>query len=303
MKDFFSKDKKKKLPILPFTLGVATAATGAAVKDIISCACRRYPNINIILSPCQVQGISSVPSIINALELLQNPKLKVDVIIVGRGGGSFEDLLAFNDEKLLRAISNSKIPIVSAVGHEIDSPLSDLVADSFATTPTAAVEKIIPEIENFESNIFENIIRMQVALNSKTKKAKEDLNQIFSERIFIEPAYILQDFWQKYDDTKLLLNSAMKLKYMTSYHLFENKLPFLKISYKNYFESKKQKYEIIFERLLNFSPLSTLKRGYAIIRNNSYKVIRKANEVKLNEKIEVILEKGKLKVEVLEKEN
>ena len=183
----FDVQRKKTMPHLPITLGVATSATGAAIKDIMRIARNRYPSINILLAPCQVQGEGAVVSIIQALELLQLEEQKVDVIIVGRGGGSFEDLLPFNDEALVRAIASCRLPIVSAVGHDIDHPLSDLAADFYASTPTAAAERVVPELFELALAIEENQKRLYTALWSICREKRQHLAFISKARIYQEP--------------------------------------------------------------------------------------------------------------------
>ncbi len=294
----FSFERKKKLPLLPFTLGIATAATGAAVKDIISVARHRYPNLNILLSPCQVQGASSAPSIIAALEALQRPEFKVDVIILGRGGGSFEDLLGFSDEHVLRSIAKSRIPIISAVGHEIDSPLSDLVADASAPTPTAAVEKAIPQIEVYEKWMIENNIRMQVALTSKTREAKENLNQIIQSPIFQEPLSLLQEQWQNIDQLQKNFSMSMRMRVKEALHQYDKQVPVFILQYKRAIEKNKQSFYLALERLENFSPLGTLKRGYAIVRDVKKKVVHSVKGLSLHQDIEILLDGGGVKAKI-----
>jgi len=140
----FDPSHKKKLPFLPRRLGVVTSPTGAAFRDIIKVALRRFPGLEIVLAPAKVQGADAAVSIIRGIEELNRPRWDVDVIICGRGGGSFEDLMAFNDEGVVRAFYNSVVPIVSAVGHQVDHPLCDDAADHAAPTPSAAAEGAVP---------------------------------------------------------------------------------------------------------------------------------------------------------------
>ncbi|MEQ9363681.1 MAG: exodeoxyribonuclease VII large subunit, partial [Leptospirales bacterium] len=189
----FDVGRKKLLPELPVTVGIATAPTGAAIRDVLRTIDRRYPNMNILLAPCTVQGDSAAASIIEAIEALNRPEFEVDVIIAGRGGGSFEDLLAFNDEGVVRAYANSRVPIISAVGHEIDHPLCDLAADVYAPTPTGAAEIAVPIFEDLAEQIEDCGLRLKVALRNRYRNEKGRLERIFQSRVYTNPQSMLED--------------------------------------------------------------------------------------------------------------
>ncbi len=293
----FDPARKSPLPFLPTTLGVATAATGAAIKDIMRTALLRCPKINILLAPCQVQGKGAAGSIATAIEALNRPDFSVDVIIVGRGGGSFEDLYAFNEEETVRAVANSRVPIISAVGHEIDHPLTDLAADAYVATPTAAAEMAIPIINDLYSKIEDNISRLRLSFKNRYNESRQRLRLLASTSIYQKPISILENRWQLLDylekNQKIWIQTILK----SSLNRFQSYQNFSSLFEKNIFQNKKR-YALANERLQNFSPLATLKRGYAIIRKQNRKVVRSSGDVQQGEKLEVLLHEGRLIVHV-----
>lgn len=293
----FDESRKRALPLAPKTVGIATALQGAAVQDILRIIRTRNEYVNILIAPCLVQGNEAPLSIVGAIQELNNPKWEVDVIIAGRGGGSFEELMAFDDERVVRAFYHSRVPIISAVGHEVDSVLSDFAADAAAPTPTAAAEMAVPSIEDemafFED--FEN--RLTQAIRFKLENSIEKFKAISNKYIFLEPQQILLERYQRLDEViknlELLGKNFLSLK-QNSLLRYEN----LPILIKSKYERFMSQYNLLAERLENFSPLATLKRGYSVVRNSKKKVIISSKQVKMGEKLEVILEKGKLNVEV-----
>jgi exodeoxyribonuclease VII large subunit len=290
-KGIFSPDHKKPIPGFIKTLGIATSPHGAAVEDIIKKSRERYPNLNIIIAGCVVQGDEAPLSIVHAIETLNQPELNVDVIIAGRGGGSKEDLMAFNTREVVMAFYNSRIPIISAVGHQIDSVLSDLSADYFTTTPTAAAEFCVPDIFNLEQIIDELDERILNSLSLKIKNLKERWENLRSRPKLQNPKKIIeekkgmidsiiQNFY--YQGKQRIQNSKISLsKFDHMDQIFR-----MKISEKNHL------FELSKERLEHFSPLLTLKRGYSVTRDNNHKVISSINSVKINDKLEIILSDG-----------
>lgn len=295
----FDPARKKEIPFYPVTIGVATAPRGAAIQDIIRVARTRNPYINIILSPCLVQGDGSVESIVSAIQDLNRPELGVDVIIAGRGGGSFEDLLSFNEEAVVRAYASSSVPIVSAVGHEIDHPLSDFAADAYAATPSAAAEMVVPVYADLEEKVNDFEFRLRAGLRSRYRVERDKLDRLVQSRVFQEPGVMLQQRSQTLDFLFRDLRSSMMQKVQQSNRLMVPSLG-LEMLYERHVSRLKGKFELADERLRNFSPLATLKRGFSVIRNGQGKVIRKASDAKKGENLEVILERGTLQVEVRE---
>ncbi len=162
----FDQARKRPLPFLPKRIGIVTSPTGAALRDIIKVALRRFPNIEIVLAPAKVQGDDAAQTIVRGIEELNRPEHRIDVIIAGRGGGSFEDLMPFNEESVVRAFCKSPVPIVSAVGHQIDHPLCDDAADVAAPTPSAAAEIVVPVKQDLFNEINYHIQRSLAGLET-----------------------------------------------------------------------------------------------------------------------------------------
>ena len=296
----FDANRKKPLPKYPKILGVATSPTGAAIDDIIKNVKEINPFIDILVAPCQVQGTDAPNSIVEAIKMLNDPKWNVDVIIAGRGGGSFEDLMAFNDEKVVRAYAGSRVPIVSAVGHEIDSSLSDYAADQFTSTPTEAARLVVPNSQIVLDQLNDIQIRMKKALLNRKKFQTEKLKSIVSRNIFQNPTVLMESPYRRLDE---ITNSLVQFgkKFLSSNR---EKLYFSdKISL--YFEAQKMKkftkLDILKERLVNFSPLGTLKRGYAVMRDNQKRIIKSIEDLDLSQEAEVLVLDGKYFVKVLSK--
>lgn len=297
-KGIFDPSKKRPIPKIPKTLGVATSPTGAAIEDIIRIATTHYPNINILISPCLVQGTEAPDSIVQAIEILNDPKWEVDVIIAGRGGGSYEDLMAFNTEKVVMAYYNSKVPIISAVGHEIDKVLSDYSADANAPTPTAAAKMAVPEIDSLLIYLDEITRRQELAIRHKIQYSRDRLTKISDKRTLSEPDQYILDRYQSLDDV-LTRISLIGKSFVSSKREKLQVLERINFRMEQNLERKKNRLGIATERITNFSPLSTLSRGYAVARNKNKKVIHSYKDVKKDEPLEIILSQGKLEVKVI----
>ncbi|MCR9143453.1 MAG: exodeoxyribonuclease VII large subunit [bacterium] len=295
----FEAERKQLLPELPVTVGIATAPTGAAIRDVLRTIERRYPTMNVLLAPCTVQGDSAAASIIEAIEALNHPDFAVDVIIAGRGGGSFEDLLAFNEEGVVRAFANSVVPIISAVGHEIDHPLCDLAADVYAPTPTGAAELAVPIFENLAEQIEDCGLRLKVALRNRYRNEKARLERIFQSRVYTNPQSMLEDRLQRLDYLSRELRQATQNKLNGAGQRLQrfDALPML---YEKNLRKKANRFSLAEERLQNFSPLGTLKRGYSVVRNADKDVIRRAGDASKGDRLEILLGEGSLQVQVEE---
>lgn len=293
----FDESRKRPIPRFPRTIGIATAMNGAAVQDIIRVIRTVSKNVNILISPCLVQGELAPSSIISAIRELNNPLWAVDVIISGRGGGSAEDLMAFNNEEVVMAFYHSQVPIISAVGHEIDSLLTDYAADDYAPTPSIAAELAVSSLLNI-NNILEDFQdRLMNSLEIKNKTESDKFQKIINSRVFIEPQNMLYDRYQFVDEkikNIFLLGKNSITKKSLRLQKFEN----INIYMKSFLESTKNKFLISQERIENFSPLGTLKRGYSVVRDHNKKVIKSIHDLNLNQEIEIILETGKLIAEV-----
>ncbi|MBR5809249.1 MAG: exodeoxyribonuclease VII large subunit [Clostridia bacterium] len=269
----FDDDKKKPIPKYPEKVGVITAATGAAVRDIINVITRRYPYCEIIIYPAQVQGAGAKESIVAGIEYF-NEKERCDTLIVGRGGGSIEDLWAFNEEIVARAIFNSEIPIISAVGHETDFTIADFVADLRAPTPSAAAEVAVPSQLELLSKISTMKTRMQQAV----------INGLKNKRLVIEklsmrsPKNRIDDLRQKNDN---LLKQAEKSFLLT-------------------FEGKKKELAKYLAKLDALSPLGVMARGYAIATEEDGTVIRTISKMSPGKEFSLRLADGECQCEVKE---
>ncbi|EQA43281.1 exodeoxyribonuclease VII, large subunit [Leptospira broomii serovar Hurstbridge str. 5399] len=293
---FFDPERKKELPPFPWTIGVATSPTGAAIEDIIRIAKQRFPKINILISPCLVQGDGAPDSIVSAIRELNDPAWNVDVIIAGRGGGSFEDLIAFNDEKVVLAFAESRVPIVSAVGHQIDSVLSDLAADAFAPTPTAAAEVVVPEMEVVESELMEFEARLETALKNQMRYLAERLRILTNKMAFTDPKSMLNERILRLDETSSRIQLLSKNFIMQAGNRL---LPYstgLPMTFRALLERKRKEFQLLAGKVEGLSPLGTLKRGYSVVRTKGKKVVTSTTQVKIEEELEVILSEGRLSV-------
>lgn len=293
----FDKDKKKPIPKIPKRVGVITAPTGAAIRDIISTIKRRFPLTEIILLPALVQGADAAPSIVKQIKNAENYNL--DTLIVGRGGGSIEDMWCFNDEEVANAIYNCPIPIISAVGHEIDFTIADFVADLRAPTPTGAAELAVPNRIDVINYIDQLKIRNKKIIFNKIEFLKQKLNDITNKYILKNPMSIYEIKEQqfsgiieklKYNITNIYNKKEKEYLNITSSFIFKEPIKLI--------EKKKQKYLQIISKLDALSPLSTIKRGYSVVRKNN-KVITSKNDLIKNDKIEIELSDGNIKAEII----
>jgi exodeoxyribonuclease VII large subunit len=295
----FDQARKKELPVLPKTIGVVTSSTGAAIHDIITVLNRRFPQINILIYPTPVQGDTAAKEIAKMIKLA-NEHNKSDVLIVGRGGGSLEDLWAFNEEAVARAIAESNIPIVSAVGHEVDFTIADFVSDYRAPTPSAAAEKLSPDQYEWQQNLDHLMDRIYHGIKRKLAIEQQKIDNLSShikhpgkkllehrERLIELETRLHQASQRDLLNNKQTLNT-LKQRLMSqslSYKLTEakNKLEneFLKLnsSIKHTLELKQQQLGLNAQTLEAVSPLSTLSRGYAIVSNEEHAIIRSVKEV------------------------
>ena len=293
----FDQSIKKTIPKIPQRVGVVTAPTGAAIKDIISTIKRRWPLTEIILFPSLVQGEEAAKDIVKQIKLSENYNL--DTLIVGRGGGSIEDLWPFNEEIVARAIYECKTPVISAVGHEIDFTISDFVADLRAPTPTGAAELAVPAISDITNYLSQLKIRTNKSIQAKLTINKQKLSEITSRYIFTNPISI-------YQTKEMLFDSLLdRLKYATTnlVAIKEKKYIEIKNSYilKNPYQildKKANKYLQIISKLETLSPLLTLKRGYTMTKLNN-KVITSIKNIHKGDKLEIEFSDGSINTEVL----
>ena len=297
-KGLFDVSKKKEIPKIPNRVGVVTAPTGAAIKDIISTIKRRWPICEIILFPALVQGEDAHKTIVDQIKNAEN--FNIDTLIVGRGGGSIEDLWPFNEEDVAIAIYESNIPIISAVGHEIDFTIADYVADLRAPTPTGAAELAVPDknemlkyISNLETRINKQIINL-VTIN------RNNLNKIKKNYIFINPMSIYQTKEMIFDS----INERLKYSLTNLIHVKEK--DYINIISKSIIlkdpskllDKSKNKYINIISKLDALSPLKTIARGYTITKKNN-KVITSVKDIKKGDILSIEFKDGNINSEVL----
>lgn len=294
----FAKEKKKPIPRFPEKIGVITAPTGAAVRDIMSTIKRRYPMTEAILFPCLVQGKDAAPDIVKQIK--RADEYGVDTIIVGRGGGSIEDLWAFNEEAVAYAIYECKTPIISAVGHEIDWTIADFVADLRAPTPTGAAEMAVPTvldintlIDNYKIRLNKNIKNM---VNTKFIKLRS-LRQSF---ILKNPMSMYEVKEQKLDSLIDTLNKDInKVLSDKDNNLNKIKMSVILQNPYNLIKDKKIKFDLLVNTLKLVNPLGILDKGYSLAQING-KTIKSSKDVSINDLIDIKLHEGSIKAEVRE---
>lgn len=271
----FAAEHKKKIPTMPRCIGVLTSNTGSVIRDIINVSTRRNPNVYIKLLPVPVQGEGAAIKIADAIKIMNEQNL-ADVIIVARGGGSLEDLWPFNEEIVARAIYDSRLPVISAVGHETDFTIADFVADLRAPTPSAAAELAVPNIADvmLQLNSYRN--RYQLALRKKLELMRLRYEKCMNQRVFKEP---LQKIQEKY----IIID--MKIKAMQN-------------SVTSLYKDKKNHAMSLIAKLDALSPLKTLTRGYSIVALDG-KSVKSVNDIKKDDEIDIRFVDGNTKAKVL----
>ena len=274
----FSPEHKKPLPRFPERIALVTSSAGAAVRDIIRVLGKRWPMSRVIVAPVRVQGQEAPPEIVGALRYINAHKL-ADLIITGRGGGSIEDLWAFNDERVARAIFESVIPVISAVGHEPDTTISDYVADRRAATPSNAAEIAVPDSEEVGKAIESHAIRLGTALERRITEQRSTLSALSSRRVITDPS--------AYTDEKRMSLDFMRERFIS---VFERSVA-----------SKRQVFVKAGASLGAMSPLEVLGRGYSIASREDGGLILTVDEVEIGERIHVTLKQGSLLCRLEEK--
>ena len=293
----FSHERKRPIPFLPRRLGIATSPTGAAVQDIIKVALRRYPTIGIIVAPAVVQGADAPVSIARAIEELNRPEHQIDCIIAGRGGGSFEDLMPFNEEIVVRAFYNSRIPIISAVGHQIDHPLCDDAADMFAPTPSAAAELAVPLKADLAEEIEYLMIRTTNAVGSLLRDLNTRVEGIRSRRIFRDPFEIVNRKEQLLADMLGHMLASLKDRVASGRnHLLS--IPDIRMIIRNLINTRKHRYIMALKAMEQLSPMAVLQRGYAIALDGEGTIIRSVDDTEVNALVRVLVSDGSLRCSV-----
>ncbi len=271
----FAESHKKAIPMYPKEIGVLTSQTGAVIRDIINVSTRRNPNVHIRLLPVPVQGPGAAEKIAEKIKTMNDKKL-ADVIIVGRGGGSLEDLWPFNEEIVARAIYESEIPIISAVGHETDFTIADFVADLRAPTPSAAAELAVPDVYELKQKLESYKNRCRISLKKKIELMRLRYEKCMTSRVFTDPT-------RKIKDQYIILDDYIKR--------MENQV-------KNVQKVSQTRFVELATKLDTLSPLKTLTRGY-IIAEKDNKIIKSAKQLKQNDEIELKFQDGKQKAKII----
>ena len=274
-KGLFGQEHKQKIPKMPKVIGVLTSQTGSVIRDIINVSTRRNPNVYIRLLPVPVQGEDAASKIVKGIKKMNEENL-ADVLILARGGGSLEDLWPFNEEEVAYAIYESKIPIISAVGHETDFTIADFVADLRAPTPSAAAELAVPDIYEITQKIASFQNRLRLSLNKKLEIMKLRYEKCMSSAVFKDPTRMISDYYLKVDSQIKRLEKVIENKKQT----------------------EKEKYVKLVSKLDALSPLKTLTRGYSIIESDN-KIVKSVNDLHKGQNIEIRLVDGKKEAQVL----
>ena len=272
----FKEENKKKIPVMPKVIGVLTSQTGSVIRDIINVSTRRNPNVYIRLLPVPVQGEGAAEKISDGIKYMNENNL-ADVLILARGGGSLEDLWPFNEEIVARAIYDSKIPIISAVGHETDFSISDFVADLRAPTPSAAAELAVPDIYEIKQKILGYQNRLRISLVKKVELLQMRYEKCMASSAFKEPTRKIQD----------------------KYLIVEKYINRLQDSIKAKYEMEKTTYIKVVAKLDAYSPLKTLARGYSITEKQG-NIIKSVTNLKKGDDILIHLVDGKKQAKIME---
>jgi len=312
----FSQEAKLKIPLLPRAVGVVTSATGAARRDIESVIHRRCPQIPIVLYPANVQGAAATPQITLGIQTLVNHPL-VDVIIVGRGGGSMEDLWAFNAESVCRAVANSPVPIISAIGHETDVTLTDFVADQRAPTPSAAAELAVPVRDDLLYTIDVITDRLTASINHRLTRSSARFS-VFEARLNrgLTPAHLRRPIDQSLRSIEMLVHRTLKIERARLRRLdgsLQDTNPVTRINRARIrlngqraelirlgqlqLALQRTRFETQIARLEALSPMASLQRGLSITRKG-YEVVRHFRQVEIGDRIQVLLSQGSVGAEV-----
>lgn len=267
----FAQERKRPLPANPQTVGIVTSPAGAAVRDIITVSRRRNSGIKLLLYPVQVQGAAASSDIARAIEFFNRHKL-ADVLIVGRGGGSMEDLWAFNEERTVRAVAASKIPVVSAVGHETDFTLCDFAADMRAATPSQAAELAVADVEGYHQRVQHLLERCQSLMQQRLQLEEQRLSVLQSSWALTDPERLFAGSLQRVDTAVHQLTEAMQQQLAAKQHDFA----------------------LAAARLDSLSPLAVLGRGYTVTQKADYKLLSSVDDVAWGEELTTTLADGRI---------
>ncbi|MDP6216157.1 MAG: exodeoxyribonuclease VII large subunit, partial [SAR324 cluster bacterium] len=318
----FAPEKKRLIPFLPRNIGIITSSTGAVIHDMLTVLERRFPGIPVLFFPAAVQGETAVPSLVEGINHMNNIResAQIDVLIVGRGGGSMEDLWAFNDEKLARAIFSSEIPVISAVGHETDFTIADFVSDLRAPTPSSALELAVPNKKDLKYTVSQKQERLQGTLLQMLGRLQEKFEA--AQRRLASPSTALRQYAQRVDDLDSLLHERTKQQLQnlrnrksgiaeklfllsperelapqghTLKILHDRLIRAIGLLHKKQSDSVRQQIDL----LDSLSPLSVMHRGYSVALDKKGKSLRSVKKIHSGEELQLRLEDGTLQTKVM----
>jgi exodeoxyribonuclease VII large subunit len=321
----FDAARKKLLPLLPSRIGLITSPSGAAVRDVVRILTRRFPNVHLTLYPVRVQGDEAVREIVEALAHFNRRQL-VDVILLVRGGGSIEDLWAFNEEKLARAIAASQIAVISGVGHETDFTIADFVADMRASTPSAAAELVVHTRREFDKHVADLRGALDSLIHYRLLELSRRVHELSGRRGFRRPQDLLRQKRQRADELTSRLALGLRARLDTSRRRFtaahlrissfdfrvkmaalrlrlEKQLHDLSVRGERVVRLKRERVQRLSLQLQERSPLQVLERGYAIATDSAGNILRDAAQASVGDEIIVQLRRGRLTTQVREKKN
>jgi exodeoxyribonuclease VII large subunit len=320
----FSPERKKPLPMLPRCIGLITSPTGAAVRDVVRILRRRFHNVHLTLYPVRVQGDGAAPEIVRALQFF-NRDQSVDVLIVARGGGSLEDLWAFNEETVARAIAQSVIPVISGVGHETDFTIADFVADVRASTPSAAAELVVNTRREFDKHVADLRQNLADQLRYRILVLSRRVHELGARRGFRRPLDLLRQQRQRADEMTSRLGHALRANLTLSTKRFNvahkrivafdfrMKIAAVRLRLDRLqlelaarsdraLRHKRERLDRLRLQLHERSPLRVLERGYAIATDSTGKILRSSAEVAVGDAVNLRLHQGRLTTSVTSKE-
>ncbi|HEV8226300.1 MAG TPA: exodeoxyribonuclease VII large subunit [Methylomirabilota bacterium] len=318
----FEEARKRPLPAFPRVIGIVTSPTGAAIRDMLNIIGRRFADLHILITPVRVQGDEAPAEIVQALVHLQEI-VNIDVIIVGRGGGSIEDLWAFNDERVARALAACRVPVISAVGHETDFTIADFVADLRAPTPSGAAELVVREKLAVMEMLADLYTRLKQAMTAELGARRERMDFLLRRRVLTDPARALRDVYRRLDDLQGRLRLGLRASQRHITHrvalatgALRSRNPLSRIaaasallsqlrvrlasSAAHNAKTSRARFAETVGRLESLSPLGVLARSYSVTRLPSGEVVRSATQVGVGEALEILLHQGALGARVTE---
>jgi exodeoxyribonuclease VII large subunit len=295
----FEASRKRPIPLLPQHVGVVTSPTGAAIRDILNVLNRRFPNLHVVVAPARVQGVGAAEEIAAAIDVL-NARGGLDVLIVGRGGGSLEDLWCFNEELVARAIARSRIPVISAVGHETDFTISDFVADLRAPTPSAAAELVVGRKDAFEEALDHWSASLVRALREALLEAKSRFTAAAGSYVFREPGNLVRIYRQRIETLRMRGRHELASCVREAQQRADDASLRMSHAVRTKTALWIQHVGALDRQLAAFNPLAVLQRGYSVTRREDGRIVRRAGDVRPGQRVTTRVAKGEFESEVTE---